>query len=91
MLEAFLTPAKTSELRTLLQADTLTSQLRNQLLLSPSFHAAFRNGRIQLFPLAKTVEPWNDETEAEIKNATKVRVRDSTNLALCVITILTSD
>lgn len=84
MLEAFLTPAKTLEFRTHLQADTLTSQLRNQLLLSPSFHIAFRNGGIQLSPLAKTIEPWNDETEAEIKTATKVRVRDSLNLILFV-------
>ncbi|OQD95230.1 hypothetical protein PENSOL_c021G04959 [Penicillium solitum] len=72
LLQAFLTPARTSELQPILQTNTPQSQLKNLFLLSPSVHSAFRNGHIRIFPPNNTPDQWNDETEARIKTASEV-------------------
>ncbi|KAJ5511933.1 hypothetical protein N7453_004036 [Penicillium expansum] len=74
LLRAFLRPARTSELQTILQTNTLESQLKNLFLFSPSIHSAFRHGHIRLFPPTNTPAQWNDETEARIKTASEVYV-----------------
>ncbi|KAJ5786785.1 uncharacterized protein N7503_011997 [Penicillium pulvis] len=78
LLQAFLTPAKTFELQTILQTDRLGSLPRNLFLLSPSIHAAFRNGHIEVFPPTYTGDQWNDNTETKIKTARKVYTRART-------------
>ncbi|KAJ5382567.1 hypothetical protein N7517_000478 [Penicillium concentricum] len=72
LLQAFLTPAKTFELQTILQTDTPEYQLKNLFLLFPSVHSAFRNGHIRVFPATNTPDQWNDETETRIKTASEV-------------------
>lgn len=71
-MEAFLTPGKTSQLRGILQ-DIDHGGLRNLWLLSPSFHSAFRSGRIRIQAVGTGVE-WSDEDEIESPNATKTKV-----------------
>lgn len=73
-MQAFFTPAKTSELQTILQTNKLESRLKNLFLLSPSVHLAFRNGHLRIFPPTSTRDQWNDETEAKVKTASKVYV-----------------
>ncbi|KAJ9482418.1 hypothetical protein VN97_g11014 [Penicillium thymicola] len=72
LLQAFLTPARTSELQTILQTNTLEFRLKNLFLLSPSVHLAFRNGHLRIFPPTYTRGQWNDETEAKVKTASQV-------------------
>ncbi|KAJ5793575.1 hypothetical protein N7457_000174 [Penicillium paradoxum] len=82
LLQAFLTPAITSKLQTILRTKQTDARLRNLFLLSPSVHLAFRNGHIQIFPITDTEDRWNDETETRIKTASKVYVCDSRDLGL---------
>lgn len=55
LLNAFITPAKTLQLRKALCDGNKAHQLENLWLLSPSIHSAFRNGHVHVIPFTG---PW---------------------------------
>ncbi|KAB8203289.1 hypothetical protein BDV34DRAFT_135883 [Aspergillus parasiticus] len=69
--QAFLTPAKTSELQTLLQAGMLETRLGNLFLLSSSIHSTFRSGHIQFFP--QLIPPTSGMTRPRPESKQRVK------------------
>ena len=72
-MEAFLTPSKVSQLRSMLLDNSDQGMLKNIWLLSQNMHKAFRSGHIKIQPATFNIQ-WDDESELETPDATQAKV-----------------